>query len=416
MTAWRRLDVTVSALFGAAITLGFMAPAMAQNSDAPVDITAAPPPSADSVGPAQLRNFSLGGPSTRPSQPASSAPSTTSRPAPTQPSATSAPVTREPTPVVTTNADRTARPVPSTNSTPATASPLAATGRDTDLTVSQGSAAVAPAQDQADVQPITTTIPAPTSGPGISLMPWIAALIAAIAGAALLWWMRRQRQDRFNDPGRLAFAGPQPEADTAPPPRAPAPTPPPAPRPDPVPPRTPPRADDGLIVSRALRPMLRIEFQPDRLLINDKEVAIQFDMVLVNDGSAAARDVLVEAIMVTAHAAQDQQIAQFFQQPKGDGDRIAAIPPMGRIALKSIVRLPIDQVQRFAVEDRELFVPLVAFNILSRSGAGDANTSVSFMVGRGTSDDSKLAPFLVETGPKIISGLSSRHHSNGLSR
>nr|WP_294849574.1 hypothetical protein [uncultured Sphingomonas sp.] len=227
--------------------------------------------------------------------------------------------------------------------------------------------------------------------------------------------MRRQRQGRFNDPGRLAFAGPQPEADVTPPPRAPLPQPTPAPRPAPPAP-TPPRTDDGLIVSRALRPALTIEFQPDRLLVNDKEVAIQFDIILNNEGAAPARDVLVEAILVTAHAGQDQQIARFFQSPIGEGDRIAGIAPLGRVALKSIVRLPIDQVQRFKVDDRELFVPLVAFNILFRSAAGEGHASASFLVGRGTSDDVKLSPFRIEPGHKIISGLSARSHSTGLSR
>ena len=140
---------------------------------------------------------------------------------------------------------------------------------------------------------------------------------------------------------------------------------------------------------------------------------LQFDVVVTNSGSAPARDVLVEARMVCAHAGQDAEIGGFFQQPVGKGDRIAAIQPLGRTSLKSSVRLPLSQLHSFTVEGRTLFVPLVAFNILY---SGDAQTSASFLVGRGTDADEKLAPFRLDLGPRIFRGLSARPHSMGLSR
>jgi hypothetical protein len=116
--------------------------------------------------------------------------------------------------------------------------------------------------------------------------------------------------------------------------------------------------------------------------------------------------------MICAHAGQDAEIAAFFQQPIGKGDRIPAIQPLGRISLKSAVRLPLAQLHSFKVEGRTLFVPLVAFNVLY---GGDAQTSASFLVGRGTERDEKLAPFRLDLGPRIFRGLSSRPHSMGLS-
>ena len=117
--------------------------------------------------------------------------------------------------------------------------------------------------------------------------------------------------------------------------------------------------------------------------------------------------------MVCAHAGQDAEIGRFFQQPVGQGDRIAALQPLGRISLKSAVRLPIAQLHSFTVEGRTLFVPLVAFNILY---SGDAQTSASFLVGRGTETDEKLAPFRLDLGPRIFRGLSARSHSLGLNQ
>jgi hypothetical protein len=258
----------------------------------------------------------------------------------------------------------------------------------------------------------------PSGGIGWS---WIAALLALIAGGAFLAWNRRSRRQRYGDPGRMAFAGLVPEVDAEP-----ASLPPIRPRPDPVPPLaqpTPPvrpapepkpaAPDSGLIVSTRLKPQLAIQFQPDRAVITENEVMLQFDMVVTNSGSAPARDVLIEACMVSAHAGQDEEIAGFFQQPVGKGDRIPGIAPLGNISLKSAVRLPLAQLHSFEMEGRTLFVPLVAFNILY---SGDTQISASFLVGRGTDEDEKLAPFRLDLGPRIFRGLSSRPHSGGLTR
>ena len=122
---------------------------------------------------------------------------------------------------------------------------------------------------------------------------------------------------------------------------------------------------------------------------------------------------MIEACLVSAHAGQDAEIARFFQQPVGKGDRIPAIPPLGNISLKSAVRLPLAQLHSFEMEGRTLFVPLVAFNILY---GGDAQASASFLVGRGTDEDEKLGPFRLDLGPRIFRGLSARPHSTGLTR
>ena len=66
MTAVRRMKNWAFGGFGAALTLALSVPAGAQNSDAPIDVTAAPPPSAETIGPSQLRDFNLQGRVTRP--------------------------------------------------------------------------------------------------------------------------------------------------------------------------------------------------------------------------------------------------------------------------------------------------------------------------------------------------------------
>lgn len=427
MTALRRMTIGILNGVSAALMLMLAAPAAAQNSDAPIDVTAAPPPTAETVGPSQLRDFNLQGTVTRPAD----RPATT----PAQPSAAATLPARS---TVTTRAEPASVAV---NGGPA---PRSATPRLSTVTSARPSNASAgapvgsgvitpslPLEVTTDPAPQPsygdTAVPAATpivADDGFFTWPWIAALIVLLGGGAFIAWSRRGRRQRYGDAGRMAFAGLMPDAEAEP-----APFPPARPRPDPVPPRAQPApapapkpapapvpASDGLIKSTGLKPELNVQFQPDRTVITEREVMVQFDVILTNSGSAPARDVLVEARLVSAHAGQDQEIAAFFHQPQATGDRMAAIAPLGKIALKSAVRLPLDQLHSFEAAGRKLFVPLVAFNILFRSGTGEGQASASFLVGRGSDEDEKLAPFRLDLGPRIFRGLSARPHSMGLTR
>jgi len=429
MTALRRMSLKLLSGGAAAISLAFAFPAAAQSNDAPIDVTAAPPPSPETVGPSQLRDFNLQGTVTRPAdQPAA----TSSQPVST------APAQARQGDAVPSEAARTAGPVAVNRTRTASATQISDVPSSGSI-ASRGSETVTPS-----IPSEVTTNPAPqpagiapanqSLSPGRSSWswPWIAALIALLAGGGFFAWRRRGLSRRRADPGRVAFAGlvrdaalderhlPEPKA---------------GPKPDPVPARgrpapvpqssavpqagpaiapTPVREDDGLIVSTRLKPELNVQLLPDRVVVTDQEVMLQFDVVLTNTGSAPARDLLVEARLVTAHAGQDQEIADFFQMPPGNGDRMAGIAPLGKISLKSVVRLPLEMVQSFEAEGRRLFVPLVAFNIVFRSSGGEGRASASFLIGRGSEEDERLAPFRLDLGPRVFRGLVARAHSIGL--
>ena len=430
MTALRRMTLKILGGAAVAMSLGIACPALAQNNDAPIDVTAAPPPSAETVGPSQLRDFNLQGTVTRPADrpPASTTQPVSTAPAPARegdavPSEAARPAVRD------ANRGRIAQVTP-TSVTPASGNPPA---------VGTGSGTITPSTPS-EVR--TDTAPQPTgqSGPlDTSLSqendgwswPWIAALIALLAGGAFIGWSRT-RDRKYADPGRVAFAGlardaaslegeservAGPRPDPIPPRAQPNPAPEPGivTRPEPIPPAARPvPADDGLIVSTRLKPELNVQLLPDRVVVNEREVMLQFDVVLTNVGAAPARDLLVEARLVTAHSGQDREIADFFQAPVGQGDRMPILAPFGKVSLKSVVRLPLDQVHSFEAGGRQLFVPLVAFNILFRAGGTEGQASASFLVGRGSEDDDKLAPFRLDLGSRIFRGLVARAHSVGL--
>jgi hypothetical protein len=167
-------------------------------------------------------------------------------------------------------------------------------------------------------------------------------------------------------------------------------------------------------VATKLKPQLNVEFVPDRVVVTEQEVMLMFEIVISNVGSAPARDVLVEGHLFTAHVGQDRDIATFFQNPSASDDRMTLIAPLGRVSLKSVARLPLDEVNQFEAGGRKLFVPLIGFNILYRFGGTEGQASASFLVGRGNEEDEKLAPFRIDQGPKIFRGLSSRPHSIGM--
>jgi hypothetical protein len=424
MTALRRIAVKSFGGLAATLALALGGPAFGQNNDAPVDVTAAPAPSAETIGPSQLRDFNLQGTVTRPAD----RPATPAQPATT---ASAAPRNGEAVPT------EAAQP----SSEPAIARSIA--GRSTDGRQQPSSTGIgtrtAPVTPSLPLEVTTGAAPqpgvvdtpaAPQLEPesGFLSLPWIAALVALVGGGAFILWNRRSRRERYGDPGRLAFAGlvagdaaetgPMPKEQLRPdalPPRGHAR---PSPRPDPVPSAAPKPvaqpANDGLITSSRLKPQLNVEFHPDRVVVTEQDIQVQFDVVLANIGSAPARDVLVEGRLFTAHGGQDGEIAEFFHNPATEGDRMTSIAPLGRIALKSVARLPLDEVHRFEAAGRKLFVPLVGFNILYRAGSAESQASASFLVGRGGEDDEKLAPFRIDLGPRVFRGLSARAHSIGL--
>ena len=426
MTALRRMTWKSLRWAAAALSLAVAMPAAAQDSDAPVDVTAAPPPSAETVGPAQLRDFNLQGTVTRPAQRPADTGARPATPAPAEP-AGAAPAASVPTRTAGVGAEAsTPRTTQADNagSTRSGPSPAAEAGPQLATPALPLEVTTDPAPQPGFTDLSTPAEASMTPADLFASWPWLAALIALIGGVAFIAWSRRGRGSRYADPGRLAFAGLAPEAVPEAKPLPPAR---PHPRPDPVPPRAQPApspaptpvpphkpADDGLIVSKRLKPQLEVQFVPDRLVVNGSDATLQFDVVITNSGWAPARDVLVEARMFTAHAAQDRDIADFFKAPVGTGDRIPAIVPLGKLSLKSAVRLPVDQLHSFEVQGRKLFVPLVAFNILFRCNGDDDQASASFLVGRGNEQDEKLAPFRIDLGPRVFRGLAARAHSMGL--
>lgn len=397
-------------LAGAALAL---APAAALAQETP---PAGGAPAADSVGPRELQNFSLSGTVTRPSdqsvpvqatsqkrQPRSEAQSTSAPAqrlaAPTETAAKrSSPAASAPqrTESASSEPNRTRQPRQQASepirqsSSPAVTVALPKLGPASGASKAAATPASAPAFAP---DPPTTGTLAPEHK--LSLLPWLLAAIALGAGGAFLFWRNRQRE---------AFAGPQFDLFTAPEP-VPAPQPAPPPAPTPAAPRSPPPIPG--VVSTRLRPWIDIGFRPVRCVLEDNRVTVDFEIELFNSGSAPARAVLVEAILINAGPRQDSEIASFFGNPVGEGERIVVIPPLKRVSLRTQVAAPREQIQAYELGGHQVFVPLIAFNALYRWSGGEGQTSASYLIGRDTKGE-KMGPFRLDLGPHIFRGVAAR--------
>lgn len=373
-------------------------PALAQTAPTPASNT----PATDSIGPRELSNFNLNG--------------TVTRPAETPPAAASAPASSRRQPAAAASSAPSTAPQGRTADSRPTARPI----------VRPAQVAEAPAQQPTSVAPAlaldapANTAPTPASipDPGFSsepastpatlapeqkllLWPWLLLALVIGAGGAALLWRRHSRAAYAGGPEIDEFVAPDPAPippRTASPPRAPEPAAAPA----------PPQAPKPVgIVSSKLRPWVDLGFAPIGCVVDDQQVVIEFEVQLTNTGSAPARDVLVEASMFNAGTTQDQDIGGFFARPKGDGDRIEVIAPLQQISIRHSLVAPRQNIQMFDVGEKQVFVPLVAFNVLYRAGTSGGQTSAAFMLGRETNAD-KLGPLRADLGSRAFTNLGTR--------
>jgi len=385
------------------------APALAQ--DTPPAATTNTP-AADSIGPRELQNFSLPGTRTQPTpqapaQPATAAPApspvrerqqaaTTRSPQPEPQSASRQPTTQPkqnaPAPAPVATRASTATTVPTATFQAPTPAPPPVTAPSRPASVTQDAGVTGPA------------IPR-----GLSMLPWVIALLALLGGGWFLLWQRRNRAAVLAGPAFDLFVPPEP----APPARAPRPTPAqpagaasPELPPVPAPPKPAPSGASGIVASR-LRPSLEIGVQPLRCVVDDEQVAIEFEIELYNAGTAPARAVIAEASIFNPGAGQDQELAAFFAKPVGAGNRLDAIPPMRRINLTSQVVAPRAAIQEYEVGGRKSFVPVIAFNALYEWSGGKGQTSAAYLVGRETGHD-KLGPLRLDHGAQEFRAVGAR--------
>jgi hypothetical protein len=249
-------------------------------------------------------------------------------------------------------------------------------------------------------------------------LPTIAIGVAIVTVLGLLLWFFRRRRagDRYDegeeDERRVdrherfdlgldmrVPAEPEPVA----PPAAPAP-PPPAER-VPFEPLAPPvvaRVIDEAPAPPAPAPVaeratLDVALHPRRAGTNLTSAAVEYDVVVRNDGGAAATSVRLDVRLLTAGAQQDTLINALFAEPV---ERPITPPfdllPGTEVRLGGMGILPRERISAMTVEGRELFVPAMTVNLTYDWAGGSGQTARSFVIGIERGAGGKMGAFRLD--------------------
>jgi hypothetical protein len=174
----------------------------------------------------------------------------------------------------------------------------------------------------------------------------------------------------------------------------------PAPKPSPV---SPPAT-----VTAPVRARLDIELYAKRAGTNLLSAAVEYDIVISNTGEAIARAIQVDVRLLSAGTEQDGWIGTLFSSPiERPTTTPFDLPPRGSIELTGMAMLPKEMVSVMAVQDRQLFVPVLTINLLYDWDGGTGQTATSYVVGVDRGEGTKLAPFRLDGTPRMHEGVST---------
>jgi len=381
----RRLRAAAFVLFGLAAA---GAPALAQNE------------TSNTIGPPQLKDFSLPGqrttpPATLPSGPAAQPPVA----APRTPPATvpaPAPVRERPA----KSAPRPEAPPPRSEPGPAAAAP--------EPGVSEPAPQPAPATP-ADTLPtpppepeVVPAAPAPArSEPKAPGWLWPAAGAALLLALAAFFLLRRRRtlaeRESARDSARGELGG-MLLGETRP-----EPNPEPGPRPE-------PELDPEPMVPAPPRPWLELDIVPERAAATENEVYVRYALTMTNKGEADARNIRIDPRLFNAGA--EGEMLAFFQGAIHDesGSPQVVLQPGGSIRLNGQVAMANSELREIELAGRRIFVPMVAINVAyDWADGGAGRTSRSWLVGREAEvPTEKMGPFRLDLGPRIYRSVGRR--------
>jgi hypothetical protein len=322
----------------------------------------------NTIGNPQLRDFQLPGQRRIVTQPPP-APIVVAPPPPTTAQPQTAPPARRAEARPTPAAPRQQAPAPQSQQPPQTGTQPPAP-----VTVAPEPVAQAPEQPA----------PAPTAEQPGAGFPWLYAIpLAALAllGLALLRRRRPRAEELEPEVAPVAAA-----------------VVPPRPRPDPVP-----------------RPWIELSLKAERASATLDETLVQFELEIANTGKSPARNLRIDVKMFNAGNEQDREIGAFFRSAGRESSKLnlPGLGPESSGIVRGEVAMKRDDMRAVVLDDKYLFVPMLAVNALYDWGEGRAGqTSKSYVVGRELQQPGeKMGAFRVDQGPRIWRTIGQRQHT-----
>jgi hypothetical protein len=378
--------VWVSLFGGGALLAAFVPVAQAQNAATASPPAPAPAPASPVLNSPQLRDFSL-----QPRQ------RIVTQPVPIQ---TQPPTVSAPPPTTTATQPRVNQPRPAPAQTrqpqagarrPAAPPPVAAPAQTPVQTQPAPVAGAAPipnepSPEQPAAQPKAAPVPVHEIGGGF---PWVYGVPVALLALLILAFLRQRRRSRaIHEATTLAEEERAAKVvETK--------------RPEPHP-----------------RPWLELELKAERLSSTNAESLVQFELEITNSGAAPARNLRIDVKMFNAGEQQDQEIGAFFRTAGRESTKcnLPGIRAGQTGAIKGEVAMSREDMRAVVLDNRYLFIPVIAVNALYDYGDGQTGqTSKSYVVGReleqpvGEKSD-KMGAFRVDQGPRVWRTVGQRQH------
>ncbi len=289
----------------------------------------------------------------------------------------------------------TPTPTPTPSATPESPpSPGAAAPAPT-LTTPATVAAPAPAPSTLAGGRPATALPIPPERGSPWMLPTVGGLLIALVLVALA--ARRRRRAADPDPHPVPVVTEQVEASRPAAPRAPvAPA---APSPAAPSPAAPPRA------------WIALELRPRRAGVNLLTATLDAEVIVRNEGEAAAEDVRVVLRLLSARADQEAELEAVATDAAA---RAIAAPfslaPGEERAMAAIATLPRADINVMTVADRAMFVPVAALGARYVTDGEAGVTATAFALGVEREGADKLAPFFLDAPARMHDAVGVRPH------
>jgi len=162
----------------------------------------------------------------------------------------------------------------------------------------------------------------------------------------------------------------------------------------------------------AARARLTCELRPLRAGLNLLSATVECELVVTNTGTASAEAIRTGVALLTAHADQDQDLAQFNAAPV-----MRPVAPPFALALgetrtiRTVTAIAREAIRTMTAANRPMFVPVVATNILYVTAGDEAQAARAWVVGIERVDSAKLAPFWLDAPARMYTTVAARPHA-----
>ncbi len=160
------------------------------------------------------------------------------------------------------------------------------------------------------------------------------------------------------------------------------------------------------------KPRIALDFIPEKATISFTTLTIKGQLRLINEGDAAAKDMVLRAGLISASAQQQAAIAAFNADVEHvPTESIGEAKTGERIGMAIEMSVPLSDMQSFPLGDQKLFVPIMVASLTYRGSdkAGTEIAQIACMIGREANPPvPKMGPLRLDLGPRSFAPLGQR--------